>query len=160
MDKYDKIFKELDRLLTEAEAMVVGPHKSTDAPAKPKEQKLEEIPSIPKEQKVSFKGGYGVEGLEYDERLVWLLDRDLKKALFEKDPSCFITLSGYGRSLPLIMPICNRECIKDKKVVEFSLQIAKRLAGNINIDPVSLKTATAKLEAIQRNLSEGKEVKK
>ncbi len=160
MKKFDKVFNELDRLLNEAEALVIGPHKSEAAPAKPKEQELVTAPEIPKEQKVSFKDGFGLPGVEYHEQLTWLLDRDLKKALFEKSPECFITLTGYGRALPLLCPICNREGRKDPKVVEFSLQLAKRLAGNINIDPVSLKTATAKLEAVQRNLTENKKEEK
>jgi hypothetical protein len=158
MNKFDKVFKELDRLLTEAEALVIEPYKAPKAPTKQKEQTLVTADNLPAEKKVSFKDGYGTEGVEYDERLVWLLDRDLRKALFEKSPNCFIPVSGYGRAMPIFC-VCNREGVHDKKSVEFSLELAKRLAGNINIDPVSLKTATAKMEAIRQNLSENKKQK-
>ncbi len=159
MNKFDKLFNDLDKLLTEAEALLVEPYKAPKAASKPKEQELVTAPNLEKEKQVSFKDGFGLPAIEYHENLVWLLDRDLKKALFEKSPDCFIPVSGYGRALPIFC-VCNREGAYDPKSIDFSLQLAKRLAGNINIDPVSLKTASAKLEAMRRNISEKKEVKK
>jgi hypothetical protein len=95
------------------------------------------------------------EKFEYDDRLTWLLNRDMRTALFERKPECFIPLALYGTRMPVFC-VCNREGFADKKMVEFSLLLAKKLAGNKEADPSEVKVAIEKLETIYNKLTRKK----
>ena len=95
----------------------------------------------------------GIRGIpfpEYDHRASWLLDRDLRHKLFETHPECFIPLHKYGRAIP-VFSVCNREGAVDPFFVDFSLKLARKMAGNINV-PEEVKVAKVQLENLQKKL--------
>ena len=99
----------------------------------------------------------GVRGIpfpKYDHRASWLLDRDLRHKLFETHPECFVPLHKYGRAIP-IFTVCNREGALDPFFIDFSLKLAKKMAGNINA-PEEVKVAKIQLENLKRKLGKKK----
>ena len=83
--------------------------------------------------------------ITYHDKMKWLLTKDARLQLFEKNPKCIFPLK-MGREVPFF-PVCNRQGMVDPDIVSFSLKLAKRMVGKEAVDQEHLYAVIAKLEA-------------
>lgn len=84
--------------------------------------------------------------------LKWLMKQNERNALFEKRPKCFLKIKHMGREIP-ILPVCNRSGIIDKEMIDLSLKMVDRLAGNDRVDQDALIVTATKLKALKSKYS-------
>jgi len=92
---------------------------------------------------------YDKPNYQYD--LKWLLKQDNRHSLFERNPKCILKMKHRGEEFP-IFPICNRSGSLDKRMVNFSIRLAKRMQSNPNLDQDYILTVLKKLEFLNRKL--------
>ena len=83
---------------------------------------------------------------EEDERLKWLMDKDYRNGVFEKEPKCILVIRTIGGSdLPLV-PVCNRMAAYDEKIIQLGLRLAKEFKSNENVDQDHLDSIIGSLK--------------
>jgi hypothetical protein len=88
-----------------------------------------------------------------DSRLSWLMDKDLRYKLFEKNPDCFICIGKNGYDIP-IFPICNRMALEDPAMIDFSIRLAKRMLQSGVLDRNDMSRIIAQISAIRDRLDQ------
>jgi hypothetical protein len=80
-----------------------------------------------------------------------LYDTKLAERLYGEKPECFVGIRGKGADISTLLPICNRGGIQDPRIIQFSIQMAKKLQLSDKVglvDPASLKEAISLLEGL------------
>lgn len=80
----------------------------------------------------------------------WLTDRNMRHAMFETSPECFLVIqNAYGEDIPFF-PVCNREATSNPDVLKHMIGIAKDLLLNsADINPRSVRAVIVKLEELE-----------
>lgn len=86
--------------------------------------------------------------ITYHHKLQWLLNKDARKELFERNPKAFLPIK-MDEEIPFF-PITNRMGMHDPDVITFSLKLANRLKGDPRIDQDHLYMIVTKLERLQK----------
>lgn len=84
--------------------------------------------------------------------LNWLMKQDNRNALFEKNPKCFLKIKHMGREIPFL-PCCNRAGITDPKMIDISIKMIDKLAGNNQVDQDALIVTAQRLKALKSKYS-------
>jgi len=90
--------------------------------------------------------------IPFDYDLKWMMKQDHRNALFEKNPKCFLMLKRMGRQIPFF-PVCNRAGITDPRMIDISIKMIDKLAGNDQIDQDHLIVIAQKLQALKSKYS-------
>jgi len=83
-----------------------------------------------------------------EEMKKFFMDRALLKRIYEKNPKCFLLLKKYGTHDPLLLPVCNRNAIHDKKFIRMSYRILQKLKEKIPFDQDELESVELKLSKL------------
>lgn len=86
--------------------------------------------------------------ITYHDKMKWLLTKDARQQLFERNPKCIFPLK-MGREVPFF-PVCNRQGMVDPDIISFSLKLANRMVGKEAVDQEHLYAVIAKLEASRK----------
>jgi len=76
------------------------------------------------------------------------VDPSSRKKLQEKYPKCWISVN-IGRPAPLMMPVCNVMGMTDPGVIDFSLKMVNKLAGNFDCDEDELSQVRMRLQRMR-----------
>jgi len=69
--------------------------------------------------------------LTKEDKFKYLENPQLKKALFQKFPECFISLNRLGQDTrPYILPLCNRAGFIDPDVIRISVEVITRFMAD------------------------------
>jgi len=88
----------------------------------------------------------------YKDDLNWMKDRSVTEKMYNKCPSCFLTIMRKDKGI-IYFPICNRARIEDPRVIKFSIIFAGKLSGNEHIDEEELKAIMKRLERLNSTFS-------
>lgn len=88
----------------------------------------------------------------YHNQLDLFKDREKMEELYNKCPSCFLTLLRKDKGI-VYFPLCNKMNIEDPKLINFSITFAGKLNGNENIDEEDLKNIMIKLQRLKNKFS-------
>lgn len=82
----------------------------------------------------------------------WLTDRNMRYAMFERNPECFLVIqNAYGEKIPFF-PVCNRAAVNDINVIRTMIGIAHEVIDNGNINVRSVRQVIVKLEDLEKKL--------
>jgi hypothetical protein len=85
---------------------------------------------------------------EEDARLKWLMDKNYRNGVFEKEPRCIVVIKTIsGNDLPLV-PVCNRMAAYDDNIVKMGLKLASEFKDNENVDQDHLDNVIGNLKRI------------
>jgi hypothetical protein len=91
--------------------------------------------------------------LTKEDKFKYLEDPNLKKALYQKFPECFISIKKMGRDTgTYILPLCNRAGFIDTDVMKISIEVVTRLMSDPtgSYDVNELTTILDKLNRLRR----------
>ena len=86
-----------------------------------------------------------------DQRLAWLMDKNVRGKLFEEYPKCFLKLNMGAKHM--VLPVCNRSGMHDPQIIDISIKMANKIAGKPDIDTEELKVTLHKLEFLKNKYS-------
>lgn len=78
----------------------------------------------------------------------YYLDTEYHKRIYNQNPKCYITLKMYGNNDPLLLPICNRYALHDKKVLLTTYRLLQRLKAKLPFDQDELEYIELKLSRL------------
>lgn len=86
-----------------------------------------------------------------DQRLSWLMKKDIRGKLFEENPKCFLSMNIGAKSM--LFPICNRQGMTDPGIIDISIKMANRIAGKPDVNTEELNVTLKKLEFLKKKFS-------
>jgi len=86
------------------------------------------------------------------DELKWLMQRDVRKKIFEKFPKCFLSLRSKGRFIPFF-PICNMTGKEDPEMIAFSMKMADKMKDKPDIDQKELDIIVVKLQRLHNRFN-------
>ena len=85
------------------------------------------------------------------QEFAWLMHKDNTIRFSKEHPKCVLPLN-IGRTI-IFMPVCNREGIQDKNIIELAMKFVSKLSGQTEIDVPrgELAIIKGKLENLMQN---------
>jgi len=87
-----------------------------------------------------------------DDQMKWLYNKKLVERLYGEKPECFVAIKGRGQDISTILPVCNRDGMKDPRIIQFSIKLAQKMGADDKVglvDPASLREAMEDLEELK-----------
>lgn len=85
---------------------------------------------------------------EHADDVSWLMDKNLRLKMLEKNPKCFVSLVDRNNN-PVNLPICNRSAMTDPRMIDLSMKMVDKMQKDGKITPETGKPVMIRLKKLK-----------